>query len=466
MPASKIINHGGVQQGQAPRKQKQQKPKPEQRHTGSVPIAVQPVSIPQNLIRYPRVARLAKRPQPKGPNDDVDGYVTIQSTHNLLTNRHRKEGGDKVLLNNPITCQSEDLENAVTEGTDFAAKKGSVINLLWNVPCPHTEPKAPPPSKVGDPATVTVFDTRGNLVKLRQMGFTIKNTYTTPIWVHANTPICKTDNREVVVGRLCGFYFRKSRVESVYLEPGQSTRYTMPMAALQPGQAFSEFIETGANGSQLAKGRTMMIAQLLVERPTDAESNQLLQGGVAASMKPYVSYDYTDLEMEFKKVQDGLVTHVEPFALTYSQDLDDLYGITSIALTQETVALKKRLHGQVVTLQHCEENHLRMIDENTGKLVEVEADGVQCTVPALGVIKDGILECQFKGDRGYLYLWDVKLDQPLECEALVKRPTATIGEEVKFTYAIETAGVYSMNWGLFLENLGAAAWEVAKEFIV
>lgn len=462
MPASKNISHGGNQQGKAP-----VKPKPEARRqvrpNSGHAISVQPTGIPSHLVRTPQVARLAVPPS-SSEDPAVGAYVTVQATHNLLTNRHKKEAGDKMLINIPMATQSEDLENSVTGGT--ALSTGFIANVLWNIPCPHTEAIDPQPDPdSGLPKTETVYDTRGNMVKMKNMGFTIKNSYTTAIWIHANTPICKVTDKETVVSRLVGFYQKKSRVECVYLEPGQTAKYTMPMAALQPGQAFSEFIESGKT-PEMAKGRTMCLAQLLIERPTDATDNSLRQGGVAASIKPFVVYEYTDLEMEFKAVQDGKVTHVQPYSITYSNDLDDLYAITSVAITQEVTALKKRLHGQVVTLQHCDENHLRMVEEKSGALIKTDSDGVMMTVPALGVIKDGLLECQFKSKDGYIYLWDAKLDQPLESEVLLKRPTATIGEDVELTYAIDTAGVYNMNWGSFLENLGSAALQIVDEFIL
>lgn len=462
MPGSKVINNQGHASAPARRRPKRSQPEARTMGTGTHAIAVQPTHIPMEKVRVPTRARLAVKPT--GKDIDKETYTTVQATHNLMTNRMKKEVGDKVLLNLPVAVQSEVLEQSVSGGE--ALSEGCVANLLWNIPGPHVKAgtgPAPP-----DPPNKTVFDTRGNMQKLKSMGFTVKNTFSGPIWVHANTPVCKSNARETVIARLCGFYSKGKRVECVYLEPGQIAKYTMPMAALTPGQAFSEFIEAGGT-AEMALGRTMMIAQILVERPTDAPTptgtgpSGLRVGGVAASVLPYVTYDYTQLEMEFKQVQDGEVVHVQPYTVTYSDDLNDLYGVTSTVIAQSSTALKKKLLGVLITLQHCEDNHLRMIDDETGKIIDAQADGVMMTVPALGIVRDGILECQFKGFEGCIYLWDTELDQPLEVAALTKRPVGVIGDGVTMEFALDTVGVYNINWGAFLENAGAAAWEIAKE---
>jgi len=463
MPGSKAIVHGGPQQGKAPRPRKVPARRSMAPGIASHSV-VHATSIPQSLARAPVKSRLAQRPTPKTEETDVKALVTVQASHNKLTGRYKREVGDRMLLNLPLGVESEDLENAIADGTDLT-EQGSVVNVLWNIPCPHTE-TVPDPDDPHNPDAATqvnVFDTRGNMQRHHVMGFTVKNVYTTPIWVHANTPICKTNARETVIARFCGFYVNKKRVECVELQPQESAKYVMPMNALQPGQAFSEFVENG-NTPQMAKGRTMMLAQMLIERPTDAASDGILKGGVLASIKPFTNYEYTDLSMEFKSVQDGRVVHVEPYAFTYSNKIDDLYGITSIAVTANVVDLKKRLYGDIITLQHCENNQLRLTDETTGKLVETTADGVMMTVPALGIVREGILECQFKGYRGYIYLWDTDLDKPLEIETLQRRPTGTL-DDVEMTFAIDTIGVYNVNWGAFLENMGAAGMELIKDFL-
>jgi len=174
---------------------------------------------------------------PKGKSNGKGGVPIAKYPYRRLEAAKDRAGvtGTDFLLTDPAPttddfqedCLEKSLKMTVcgglcTNSTDFNNSSLKVHTISWCIP--HM-------LKVSQ--VLFKDDPRGSIVMLKESQLSFKNVSTVEVILHANTPVARLDNPDVIYARASGF--RKGNVisDDVVLKPGETLTYSIPWDKMQ-----------------------------------------------------------------------------------------------------------------------------------------------------------------------------------------------------------------------------------------